>query len=413
MIIEVSTGNGFRGVISYVQKEHEKDLPLDKKPEVIEKNLVFGNTKEMARQMRFVARGNTRISKPVMHVSVSFDAKEKLSEEQRQKAVKSVLNEMGVKTQDHQYLVVKHNDTANTHYHIVLNKVDLDGKKLNLGFDGKKEGFIKNRLQVIADKIEQEQGLQRTEGRNIIYDKNSEKGYRFLTADEKAERDERKSRDKKAVLSKNPNIKHLQKNVQTAIQNVLQDRSITNVQQFKAMVESKGIDVRLMQNKNGISGISFSTDKISVKGSQIGAKWNDIDKALTTNSIYSKENDLKAHINSIAHRHVLSSVVVDEAIREKMTEIKPNDNVWQTWETNPNNQEFFKTLHQYTDKVKEQQKQQKTAFEIAKEQREGRGATQDQSQSQSTGQSRFEQIKAQREEKSEEQEQERKRGYSR
>lgn len=388
MIIEVSTGNGFRGTISYVQKEHEKDLPLDKKPEVIEKNLVFGDTKEMARQMRFVAKGNTRVNKPVMHVSVNFDAKEKLSEEQRQTAVKSVLKEMGVKPQDHQYLIVKHNDTANPHYHIVLNKVDLDGKKMNLGFDGKKEEFIKNRLQVIADKIEQEQGLKRTEGRNIIYDKNSEKGYRFLTADEKAERNERKSRDKKAVLSKNPNIKHLQNNVQTAIQSVLQNRSITNVQQFKAMVESKGIDVRLMQNKNGISGISFSTDKISVKGSQIGAKWNDIDKALTTNAIYSKENDLKAYIEANTQKHSLSSSVVDQAIREKMKEIKPDKNAWETWQSNPQHEKLYNDLHLYAEQMREQKQEQKTAFQIAKEQRESRGQNQEQEQERRRGRGR-------------------------
>ncbi|WP_185214469.1 relaxase/mobilization nuclease domain-containing protein, partial [Sphingobacterium mizutaii] len=115
MVVEVSTGNGFRSTISYVHKEHEKDLPQDKKPEVIEKNLVFGNTPEMARQMRFVSNANSRISKPVMHVSVSFDAKERIGEEQRQKAVQSVLKEMGVNPQDHQFLIVKHNDTANPH----------------------------------------------------------------------------------------------------------------------------------------------------------------------------------------------------------------------------------------------------------------------------------------------------------
>ncbi|MCI0922677.1 relaxase/mobilization nuclease domain-containing protein [Sphingobacterium rhinopitheci] len=39
----------------------------------------------------------------------------------------------------HQYLFVKHNDTKNLHYYFIINKVDLDGKKLNIGFDGKKE----------------------------------------------------------------------------------------------------------------------------------------------------------------------------------------------------------------------------------------------------------------------------------
>lgn len=306
--------------------------------------------------MRFVSNANSRMSKPVMHISVSFDAKEHISEEQRQQAVQSVLKEMGVNAQDHQYLIVKHNDTANPHYHIVLNKVDLDGKKLNLGFDGKKEGFIKNRLQVISDKIEQEQGLQRTEGRNIIYDANNEKGYRFLTADEKEEREERKTINKKTVLNKNPNIKSLQSSVQVSIQSILQDRNITNIKQFKAMVESKGIDVRLTENKNGILGISFSTDKISVKGSLIGAKWGDVEKTLITNYIYNKEDELKAYIEVNTQKHSLSSSLVDQAIREYIKEVKPNQNVWQTWQTNPKHEQLYNNLEQYAENIIKEQK---------------------------------------------------------
>jgi len=286
MVVEVSTGNGFRSIISYVYKEHEKDLPKEKKPEVIEKNLVFGNTPKMARQMRFVSNANSRMSKPVMHVSVSFDAKERITEEQRQKAVQSVLKEMGVKSQDHQFLIVKHNDTANPHYHIVLNKVDLDGKKLNLGFDGKKEEFIKNRLQVIADKIEQEQGLQRTEGRNIIYDAQSEKGYRFLTADEKSER---KTRNKKEIREKNPNKREQQAVIKNEVAKVLQENKLTTPEQFKQALAGKGVDVRFAENKNGIYGISFKTDKISVKASQIGVKWGDISNVLQENSKKAQE----------------------------------------------------------------------------------------------------------------------------
>jgi len=299
MVVGVSTGNGFRSTISYVHKEHEKDLPQDKKPEVIEKNLVFGNTSEMARQMRFVSNANSRMSKPVMHISVSFDAKEHISEEQRQKAVQSVLKEIGVKAQDHQYLIVKHNDTANPHYHIVLNKVDLDGKKLNLGFDGKKEEFIKNRLQVIADKIEQEQGLQRTQGRNIVYDGNSEKGYRFLSKEEKAEQ---KARNKKEIQEKNPNKREQQNIIRNELLKVLQDKTITTADQFKQALASRGVDVRFMENKNGISGVSFKTDTISVKGSQIGAKWGDISNVLRVNSI--KAQETKSIAREEVERHL-------------------------------------------------------------------------------------------------------------
>ena len=281
MVVGISTGNGFKGTISYVQKEHEKDLAEDKKPQIIEKNNIYGNTQSMAKQMRFVSNGNSRISKPVMHVSVNFSKAEKLSEDQRQKAVQSVLKEMGVKSENHQYLIAKHNDTENPHYHIVLNKVDLDGKKLNLGFDGKREEFIKNRLQVIADKIEQQQGLKRTEGRNIIYDPTNEKGYRFLTAEEKAQR---KPREKKINLNKNPNTRNQQLAIKEIVQKVLEDKKTISPGTFRNNLAIRGVNVKFSENKNGIYGISFKTDKISVKGSEVGAKWSDINKVLTENS---------------------------------------------------------------------------------------------------------------------------------
>lgn len=355
MVVEVSTGNGFRSTISYVHKEHEKDLAQDKKPEIIEKNLVFGNTPEMARQMRFVSNANSRISKPVMHVSVSFDAKERISEEQRQQAVQSVLKEMGVKTQDHQYLIVKHNDTANPHYHIVLNKVDLDGKKLNLSFDGKKEGFIKNRLQVIADKIEQEQGLQRTSGRDIIYDAGNEKGYRFLTAEEKAERGQRRS--KKVVLSKDPNKKAQQLRIQSAVEGVLQDKRVTTSKAFKESLEGKGIDVRFIENRNGIFGVSFKSDTISVKGSLVGAKWSVIDNVLTTHAILGKESEIRAYIEEKSAEINDPTNLVDRAIREMMPDIRLEENPWTTWNKNPESEKLYDELHRHAEKVLEGKRQ--------------------------------------------------------
>ena len=188
----------------------------------------------------------------------------------------------------------------------------------------------------------------------------------------------------------------------------MNDRNITTAQQFKNSVESKGIDVRFSENKNGISGVSFSNDKISVKGSQIGAKWNDIDKALTTNAIYSKESEIKAYIAENSLKSASSTNVVDQAIREKMNEMKPNVNVWETWRSNPNNEQLYNHLQQYSEKMKEQNQEQKTGFQVAKEQRE---AKQEQSQAPKEGLSRFEQMKSQREEKS--QDQEKNRGFRR
>lgn len=293
MIIEIKTGRGFRGALSYIQKEHERDLFEDKKPEVLERSHVFGDTKSMANQMRFISNGNPRVSKPVIHLSINFSKDENISEKLRRQAVQAVLKEMGVSKEDHQYFVVKHNDTSHPHYHIVLNKVDLNGNKLNLGFNGKKEEFVKNRLQVIADKIEQEHGLRRTKGRNIIYDPKEAKGYRFLTKEEKASQ---RAEQKTGFKEKDPNKREQKAIIKKAVTEAFQDKAIVTADQFKKSLESKGIDVRYQENKNGISGVSFKTDKISVKGSLIGVKWSDISKVLAINAELTKQAEKQPKI---------------------------------------------------------------------------------------------------------------------
>ena len=91
MIATATTGTGFKGAISYIQKEHEKDLSQEEKPELIAKNNIYGDTKKMSSQMRFLAKENSRVSRPVLHVAISFHKSEKLTPEQVEKAVNSVL----------------------------------------------------------------------------------------------------------------------------------------------------------------------------------------------------------------------------------------------------------------------------------------------------------------------------------
>jgi len=399
MVAEVTTGNGFRGTISYVKKEHEKDLPLDKKPEIIEENNIYGDTQKMAQQMRFVSNGNTRVSRPVLHISLNFHKDEKLTPQQEQKAVKSVLKELGVKEDTHQYLIAKHNDAGHPHYHIVLNKVDLNGKNIDTS-------YIKNKMQVICDKIEQEQGLRRTEGRTVMYDPTKEKGYRFATSEEKAKYREA---NKKTISDKNPKNAIVKRNIEKQVAEALQDRGVNSPEHFKASLQQKGIDVKFTENKNGISGVSFRYQEVSIKGSQINAKWGDLDKSLTTNAILSKERDLRAYIEENTTKTSQTVTVVDQAIRETMPTINQNTNPWETWNKNPQSEKLYNELHTYSQKMQETKKEQKTAFDIAKEQR-NQGQSQEQNQEKSNNP--FDKLKAQREEKKD-QSNEQKRGFGR
>lgn len=355
MVIELKTGNGFRGALSYAQKEHAKNLLSEQKPEIIERNNVYGDTRKMSQQMRFVANGNTRGKVPVMHVIVSFDRKESITPFQQQIAVKAVLKEMGVTEDKNQYIIVKHNDTDHPHFHVILNKTDLDGNNLKISVapdnGQKREQYVKKHLIAIADKIEREHGLKLTEGRTIFYDPTQKFGFRYATEEEK-EREKSKSRDKKATISgTNDKLVYEKSRIKSRLEEVLNDRSVTTPEQLEERMQAENIEVKFTRQKAGISGISFKKDNISIKGSAIDAKWSRIDRALTENAILAKEKDLLAYIKANSPKNAFAVHVVDQAIREKMPEINPNENPWITWEKNQDHEKLYHELYNYSERI--------------------------------------------------------------
>lgn len=274
MIATATTGTGFKGVISYIQKEHEKNLSQDEKPELISKNNIYGDTRKMSSQMRFLAKENNRVSRPVLHVAISFHKSEKITPENAEKAVNSVLKEIGVDKDNNQFLLMKHNDTKNEHYHAVINKVGLDGKNIDTS-------YIKNRLQVACDKVEQEQGLRRTEGRTILYDPKSEKGYRFLTREEKKAAALKKQTS--PIRDKSKKIADEKNHIKTKISEALKDKNINTADKLKSALEKESIQTKFMENKNGISGISFRYQNQAYKGTDLGYKWKQVSNNLEQN----------------------------------------------------------------------------------------------------------------------------------
>ena len=268
-----NTGNGFSKAVSYALQE-QKQLPENQRAVVLEYSNVHGTSRDIGRQMRDIADDRDRVQKPVLHLQINFHPDEKLGREEAERAVHAILKEVGISSDNHQYVLVQHRDKAHDHYHVVANRVGMDGSLVS------NERIIE-RLQVACDKVEQEQGLRRTEGRTVFYDPSQEKGFRYATSEEKKAH---RAKHKKTSLDKNPNKREQQVVIKNEVIKVLQDKKINTAAAFKNALEGRGIDVRLMGNKNGISGVSFKTDKISVKGSQIGAKWSDISKVLAHNS---------------------------------------------------------------------------------------------------------------------------------
>ena len=275
MIIKASSGNGFNGTLLYVYKSG-KDLDENEKPVVIEKNNVFGGPENMARQMREQAENSDRLQKPVLHLSVAFSPEDKLTSEKEIECVKASIAYLGVETEKHQYVMVKHNDTDKPHYHVVINRLDSDNKSLNID-------WIKNDCNAVADRVEQEKNLQRVQGRNRIYDAEKET-YRSVKKEERAQNTIQKQT--KTFREKEPKLCEYKTNIRDGIKEALADKSVQTAEQLKNKLALKNISAKFKEDEktNKIKGTAFRYDnKLSTKGSAVGYSANIISQKLEEN----------------------------------------------------------------------------------------------------------------------------------
>lgn len=132
MIGKIVIGKSFRGCIAYCLED--KKLSTEKaltghRAEVLRYNLCFGNKKELTEQFRDVRKLNSRLSKPVLHITLSLAKGEKVDRHILQGIVEDCAKHIGF--DKNQYLAVKHKDTAHQPLHIVANRIGFDGRTLS------------------------------------------------------------------------------------------------------------------------------------------------------------------------------------------------------------------------------------------------------------------------------------------
>lgn len=304
-VAKASFGKGFSTVINYVMTQ--KDVPLALQPVLLEcNNLRQGDPKFMARQMLEISKDHAT-TRPVMHVPISFNSNEKITDEQAEKAINSILSDIGVDREKHQFIIVEHFDKPNTrHFHCVVNRVDLDAKLLP-------DTKIVYKLQVACDKAEVLQGLERTPNRTVKYDPSSELGYRYATKEEKREIIKNRLKEgKKPQIGddKRPQEKLALEEIEAKIAYVLESKKIfaKTPEEFKEKLAENGIEVRFSydkKNDNAIRGASFKSDKITVKGGEIGVKWDYINAYLEHNKAqyYNYEIEQPVKMNKVQAMH--------------------------------------------------------------------------------------------------------------
>ena len=148
MIANITKGNGFYGCVAYVLGKDDARL--------INTNMAGETPAQLAWEFRQFANLNKRTKKPVLHISLSPSPDDRPLDDWEYIQITNDLLD-GLNLSNNQFVLVQHNDASfdgkpRPHAHLVINRVDYDGK-CN---DDYKDFY---RIQKIERKIEKDYNL--------------------------------------------------------------------------------------------------------------------------------------------------------------------------------------------------------------------------------------------------------------
>lgn len=263
MMAKITTGSSFAGALNY-------DGDLDQKngkivtylySEGVDMNYRPDGTpdpdlKAMARSFELQAGLNPKVTKPVVHIALSFKPEDmpRLTNDYMLKIAKDYLQKMGFTNT--QYVIHRHDETRNPHIHITLNRVDNDGNRIS-------DQWERRRNVAVCQEITKREGLTWGDSKVISKSKVNDptEKLRYQTA-----------RDVSQCLKR--------------------IRSIADLPEETAR---RGIETRIKVNENSgrIMGISFAVKDID--GKEHVWKGSELDRSLSAGNIMKtlRENDLQ------------------------------------------------------------------------------------------------------------------------
>jgi hypothetical protein len=182
--------------------------------------------------MRAFADGS-KIGKPVIHIVLSHN-KDNLTNEDWKKIAGSYIEKMGM--ENHQYALVRHNDTDNDHCHLIVNAINMEtGKGFNTSNDRHKS------FSAIKE-ITKEMGLTPNSAQQA---KHLDHGNRNMKA------------------------------IQDAIDTVLSTNKSITPDDFEKSLKELGITAKRAENSKGMQGYSFKVDgsSQSFTGKRLGSDY--------------------------------------------------------------------------------------------------------------------------------------------
>ena len=228
MIAQITSGEGFGGLVSYANDILKKDAVI-----VASDGVSLTSNATITASFKAQAKVRPSLRKFVGHVSLSFSPndKDKLDDQKIAEIARKYMRRMGIVNT--QYVVFRHHDQPHPHVHIVYNRVDNDGKAIK--GDG---NFTKS--AAITKALTREYGL--TFGKD-------------------------KSKVRRNRLKGNDAVKYrLYDEIIAALKDCI------TWQDFQKILSAKGITFNLVKNADGsVRGVTFTDtwNNVTFAGSKI------------------------------------------------------------------------------------------------------------------------------------------------
>lgn len=284
----IKRGNSFFGLIAY--QLGRGDAALDD-GRIISGNMSGSTPEQLASEFEAIAKTRPDIAKPVWHNSLRMPAGEDVNDRKWSRIARCYLLDMGMNPDQHQWLVVKHDDEGAVH--ITYNRVGLNGSI----YLGKNENLKSTK---IISALEGKFGLTRTKSAN--YD-----------ADGKVVMPEKKRISSEEVnKSIRTETAPPREVLQAAIERALSGRPTTA--EFLERLEGAGIEVRtsISSTARKMQGISFRLNGLEFKGSSLGSKfaWRKLQNGIDYDEIRDHQ-ELERRTSSAASRLENASGTID------------------------------------------------------------------------------------------------------
>jgi hypothetical protein len=285
MIGKITIGKSFKGCIAYClndKNEQQNRDAIKNRAEVLLYNKCCGNEKELVQQFNEVRQLNPKLSKPVLHITLSLSPGENLSKDKLMEMSENCAKDLGF--ENNQYIAIAHRDTDHQHLHIVANRIGFDKRTVS-------DSNNYQKISKYCRKMELKYELKQVLSPRKYLSKEQRNIPRF---------------DQRKELLRN--------NIQQAL------KECYNLQQFQVAMNKRGYQI--IKGR----GISFADEKkVTVKGSEVNYSLATIEKILAQQQWLQAQKQSSLVVRHSAEADISSEQSISNSHTENVVEtlLKP------------------------------------------------------------------------------------------